>query len=181
MTTAQKLDSLTTELGGHNLVLGVHLSTLRHAIIENDRRSAVSALTAAFTVQARIGQCISEMVELAPGAGAATPPAAANDTLPAAITAPAFAIAPADTPSTPGRHDGSRGGTCADCGEYAAHLVPSIGGRWDYCRACADREIAEEAPAATEEDGDDCEYLYPDPDEQLDELRDRRKDERRAS
>lgn len=160
MTTTQRLDSLTTELGGHNLVLGVHLSTLRHAILGNDRHSAVSALTAAFTVQTRIGQCISEMAE---------------------TTAPASATPPADTPPEPGRQDGSRGGTCANCGEYAAVLVPSIGGRWDYCRECADLEIAEEAPAAPEEDGDDCAYLYRDPDEQLDELRDRRMDERRAS
>lgn len=176
MTAAQRLDSLVTELAGHNLVLDTHLSTIRLAILENDRKASVTALALASIASCRIHACISELRNLAPGAGAATPPAAATYTLPVLTTAPASAIAPADTPSEPGRQDGSRGGTCADCGEYAAHLVPSIEGRWDYCRACADREIAEESPAAPDEDGDDCAYLYRDPDEELDELRDRRKE-----
>lgn len=106
-----------------------------------------------------------------PGAGAAAPHVTPAHTLPA-IVYPAPGPASASAPVV--GCTGTRGGTCADCGECAVNLVPSLGGRWDYCRACADREIAEEAPAVPDEDGDSCQYLYPDPDEQLDDLRDRR-------
>lgn len=109
---------------------------------------------------------------LQPEAVDALPTSPSTQPSPATITAPGPASASAPVVGC----TGTRGGTCADCGEYAAVLVPSLGGRWDYCRACADREIAEEAPAATEEDGDDRAYLYRDPDEELDELRDRRKE-----
>lgn len=180
MTTAQRLDSLTTELGALDIMLGVHVSNARFAFIYNERDALQAAIREIGVAHKRIAHVVVELMEIQPGAGAATPPAAANDTLPALIY-PAPGLALAEAGKSVAGCTGTRGGTCANCGEYSVPLVPSIGGRWDYCRACADLEIAEEAPAAPDDDGDNCQYLYPDPDEQLDELRDRRMDERRAS
>jgi len=154
MTTAQKLDSIATELGALNIMIGVQISTARVSLNADNRKAAIVAIQEADVIVSRIGACISDLLSIQ--------------------TAPGLAMVDASAPVVQGCSAGTRGGTCADCGEYHEHLFPSIGGRWDYCRTCADRELAEEAPPSldNESDGDNCQY--PDPDVQRDEWLDRR-------
>jgi hypothetical protein len=173
MTAAQRLDSLVTEMGALDILLNTQASNARFSLIYDNRAELQDAIREIGVLSRRIGSLVVDMLDLVP-ATVGAPLQPITQPSPALTIAPASAGVDADTPAVPGRLAGSRGGICAECGEYAAHLVPSIWGRWDYCRACADREIAEEAPATPDEDGNSCEYLYPDPDEQLDELRDRR-------
>lgn len=177
MTTAQKLESLLTELGAQHILLGTHLSTLRYCTLADDRAGALDTIVLAMAAHRHVGACVAEIVNLQPGAGAATPPAAATHTLPVLLSAPGPA-SPAGT-SAHGCAD-TRGGICANCREYSDPMVPSLNGQWWYCMGCAAAECAEEAPAAIEDDS--AEYLYErDPDELRDEQLDRRMDERRAS
>ena len=176
MTTAQKLDSITTELRALNLQIGVQISTARAHMLNGSRHDALLAIIAANVKSRRIGACISDLLSIQPGTAGDTPSPTTHPS-PASTTAPGPAYMEAGAPVVQGCSTGTRGGICSNCGERTGYLTPSLNSVWLYCVACADEECREEAPAVIEDCFEDLDMRNePDPDAQREEWLDRRRE-----